>query len=389
MTPIIDGHLDLAWNAVGFERDLTLSIDEINLAEQGCRDNAGRGRGVVSLAEMRRGRIHLCFATLLSRAKPSLPIPPDGAKRISLDHRSAEIAHCDAHSQLAWYELMARRGVMRLVRTAAELEAHWRESLASPESASIGMILVMEGADPVTAPSELEYWFDRGLRQINLVHYGMNRYAAGTGAEGGITTDGRALLRECSRLGVALDLTHLADEAFFQALDAYDGPVLASHQNCRALVPKQRQFSDEQIRLVIERDGVLGVALDSWMLLSGWIAGVTPREAVKLELAADHIDHICQLAGHHRAVAIGTDLDGGYGREQTPIDLDSIADVQQLTNILHGRGYGAEAIDAIFHGNWLCWLRRQLPAGEEGSAANAPPARPTHAVAASQSQFAT
>jgi membrane dipeptidase len=156
--------------------------------------------------------------------------------------------------------------------------------------------------------------------------------------------------------------------------------VLASHQNCRALVPAQRQFSDEQIHLVIRRDGVLGAALDSWMLLPGWKAGVTPREAVKLELAADHIDRVCQLAGHHRAIAIGTDLDGGYGREQAPVDVDSIADVQQLAGNLQRRGYGGEAIDAIFHGNWLRWLRKQLPAGDMGSNADASSARPAHAV---------
>lgn len=362
MIPIIDSHLDLAWNAVGFERDLTLPIEAINADETGCRDSAARGRGVVSLAEMRRGGIRLCFATLLSRSRPSRPLLDEGARRIDLDHRSPLIAHCVAHAQLAWYEQMARQGHMRSIRTTADLDEHWRSVLASPETAPIGMVLAMEGADPVTEPEELDYWFSRGLRQINLVHYGVNRYSAGTGAEGGLTPDGRRLLAECQRLGVALDVTHLADQAFDEALAAYEGPILASHQNCRALVPAQRQFSDDQLRALIERDAVIGIALDSWMLHPQWKTGVTCRSEVKLSNAADHIDHLCQLAGNCQIAAIGTDLDGGYGTEQTPADVNSIADVQALATILDQRGYGADAVAAIFHGNWLRWLRKQLPA---------------------------
>lgn len=364
MIPLIDSHLDLAWNGVSFERDLTLPVDEMNAAEAGCRDSGARGGGVVSLAEMRRGEVLLCFATLLSRSKPSRPLPADGARRIDLDHRSPLIAHCAAHAQLAWYEQMFRQARLRPIRTVADLNAHWNQAVESRETSPIGMVLAMEGADPVTAPEELQYWFERGLRQINLVHYGVNQYAAGTGAEGGLTAAGRRLVQECERLGIALDLTHLADEAFFEALDAYHGPVLASHQNCRALVPAQRQMSDEQLKLLIEREAVIGVAFDSWMLVEGWKIGQTRREAASLELAADHIDHLCQLAGHHFSVGLGTDLDGGYGREQVPVGVDSIADVQKIAAILSTRGYDQEAIAAIFHGNWLRWLRKNLPAAE-------------------------
>lgn len=375
MIPIIDSHLDLAWNAIGFERDLTLPIDVINAEETGCRDSAARGRGVVSLAEMRQGGILLCFATLLSRSRPSRPLLPEGARRIDLDHRSPLIAHCVAHAQLAWYEQMARQGHMRLIRTTDDLDDHWRNVIESPGEAPIGMVLAMEGADPVTEPKELEYWFSRGLRQINLVHYGVNRYSAGTSAEGGLTADGRRLLAECQRLGVALDVTHLADQAFDEALAAYEGPILASHQNCRALVPAQRQFSDDQLRALIARGAVVGVALDSWMLHPRWKTGVTCRSEVKLSNAADHIDHLCQLAGNCQVAAIGTDLDGGYGTEQTPADVNSIADVRMLAEILDRRGYDADAVAAIFHGNWLRWLRKQLPSGSRDAPANAASSR--------------
>lgn len=361
MIPLIDSHLDLAWNGVSFERDLTLPVDEMNSTETGCRDSAARGGGVVSLTEMRRGKTMLCFATLLSRSKPKRPLPTEGAKRIDLDHRSPLVAHCAAHAQLAWYDQMIRLGWLRPIRCVLDLDSHWSELASARPDPPIGMVLVMEGADPITVPEELEYWFGRGLRQINLVHYGVNQYAAGTGVEGGVTREGRRLLRECERLRVALDLTHLADQAFFEAIDAFEGPVLASHQNCRALVPGQRQMNDEQLRLLIERGAVIGVAFDSWMLVDGWNIGQTRREAASLEMVADHIDHICQLAGNHLAVGVGTDLDGGYGREQVPIGVDSIADVQNLAEILTGRGYAQEAIAAIFHANWLAWLRKNLP----------------------------
>lgn len=361
MTPLVDGHLDLAWNAVGFERDLTLPVEVINASERGVRDNPGRGGAVVSLPEMRRGNVALCFATLLARGRTGRTLPAEGPRRVDLDHQSAVVAHCTAHAQLAWYESMQRRGELRLIRTVADLDEHWQTVRGGPLVGPIGMVLAMEGADPVTEPAELEHWFDRGLRQINLVHYGVNRYAAGTGAEGGLTADGRELVRQCERLDVAIDVTHLADQAFFETVDAYRGPVLASHQNCRELVPGQRQFSDEQLRLLIDRGAVIGAALDNWMLHPAWKTGTTPREAVTLDHVADHVDRVCQLAGHHHAAAIGTDLDGGYGREQTPAGVDSIADVQKLAAILADRGYRRDAIDAIFHGNWLRWLHAQLP----------------------------
>jgi membrane dipeptidase len=154
-------------------------------------------------------------------------------------------------------------------------------------------------------------------------------------------------------VGMLLDVTHLADESFWEALDAFGGRVLASHQNCRALVPGDRQFTDEQLRAVIERDGVIGAALDAWMLQPGWVRGETTNVSLTLEAVADHIDHVCQLAGNARHAAIGSDLDGGYGTEQCPRDLDTIADLQRIPDLLCARGYQAPDIAAIMHGNWL------------------------------------
>ena len=201
-------------------------------------------------------------------------------------------------------------------------------------------------------------WWEAGLRILGPAHYGVGRYAGGTGTEVGLTAQGEALLAGMERLGVILDLTHFSDEAFWQALEAYNGPVLASHNNCRALVPHQRQFSDGQLRTIFQRDGVIGVACDAWMLQPGWIVGQSTNERVTLADVVHHIDHICQTAGNSRHAAIGSDLDGGFGREQSPCDLDTIADLQKLAGLLAERGYGDDDVAAIMHGNWLRLVRR-------------------------------
>ncbi|HLV35571.1 MAG TPA: membrane dipeptidase, partial [Spirillospora sp.] len=226
------------------------------------------------------------------------------------------------------------------------------------EPPPLGFVISMESADPILEPEDLEEWYQAGVRLIGPAHYGMGRYAGGTGVEDGLTERGCRLLDEMARLGVILDLTHLSDKSFWQALERFGGPVIASHNNCRALVPHQRQFSDEQIRAIIERDGVIGAAFDDWMLYPGWIKGVTSTREVTLARVVDHIDHVCQLAGSSAHAGIGSDLDGGFGREQSPCDLDTIVDLQKIAGLLRERGYSDADVAAIMHGNWLRLLRR-------------------------------
>jgi membrane dipeptidase len=216
----------------------------------------------------------------------------------------------------------------------------------------------MESADPILQPADMGAWWEAGVRIIGPAHYGPGRYAGGTGTELGFSPEGETLLAEMERAGMILDLTHLSDQAFWQALDRYHGPVAASHNNCRALVPHQRQFDDAQIRAIVARDGVIGAAFDTWMMQFGWVIGSTANPQVSLARIVDHIDHICQIAGSSKHVAIGSDLDGGFGREQSPHDLDTIADLQMLGQLLPQRGYSDEDVAAILHGNWLRLLRR-------------------------------
>jgi membrane dipeptidase len=369
---IIDAHLDLSWNALQWNRDLTRSVYTIRTQEN-TTPGKGRGLGTVAFPEMRQGRVALCVATVLARSTGQ-PAP-------HIDFATPAQSYGIARGQLAYYRGLERQGLVRVVADLATLDQHmaewqqWEREQGTGDrgqgtkssSPPLGFVISMEGADPILAPDQLEEWWGAGLRLLGITHYGPGRYAGGTATELGLTDLGRPLLAEMQRLGVVLDLTHCSDQAFWQALECYGGPVIASHNNCRALVPNQRQFDDDQIRAIVERDGVIGAALDAWMLRPGWSIGERANPAnltVTLADVADHIDHVCQLAGSSRHAAIGSDLDGGFGREQSPQDLDTIADMQKLAGLLAARGYAEADIAAIMHGNWLRLLRRVWGGGQ-------------------------
>jgi membrane dipeptidase len=266
-------------------------------------------------------------------------------------------------AQLAWYRALEEAGEIKMIATRAELETHvtlWENG----DPPTIGCILSLEGADSLITPVEyLDRAYAQGLRAVGLAHYGPGRYAHGTHSEGGLTPLGCQLLTEMDRLGVILDVTHLSDDCFWEALKIFSGPVWASHHNCRALVPHQRQLSDDQIRALIERDAVIGAAMDGWMIVPGWVQGETTSEScnLRLEQLVEHIDHVCQLAGNTRHVGLGSDLDGGFGGEQTPCDLETIADIGKLCDLLQARGWREEDITNFAHANFLRILRRALP----------------------------
>ena len=354
---VIDSHLDLSWNALNWNRDLTLTVPEIRSLEAGM-DQKSRGANTVAFPEMRRGEVAVCLATLLARA--------NSKGKDMLDFRTQEIASAMAQGQLAFYRILESQGQLRMLRDWRSLEGHlqgWRPS--DGHSSPLGFILSMEGADPILSPSQIPTWWEDGLRVVGMAHYGVSAYAHGTGSPGGLTPKGPELLKAMQEAGMILDVTHLADESFWQAVELFNGPVLASHNNCRALVPGDRQFSDDQIRYLIQRDAVIGAAFDAWMLCPGWVIDGPSNPAVNLEAVIDHIEHICQLAGNTRHAAIGSDLDGGFGKEQCPYDLDTIADLQKIPNLLSSRGYRQGDIEAIMYGNWVRFFKRAWTGGSD------------------------
>lgn len=352
---IIDAHLDLAMNALEWNRDLTRTAAEIRLREAGMTDKPDRGKGMVSLKELRKGNVGLVVATQLARYVSKENTLPGW--------HSPEQAWAQTQGQLAWYKAMEERGQMKHITELAALEKHiheWNDRTETNDEAAIGYILSLEGADSLVNISYLEKAYRYGLRAIGPAHYGPGRYAPGTGERGPLTPMGKELLKEMDALNMILDVTHLTDESFGQALSLYKGPVWASHHNCRKLVSGQRQLSDEQIRLLIERGAVIGGVLDAWMLKDGWIKGISDpgQQNIRLEMLIDHYDHICQLAGNCLHVAIGSDLDGMYGKEQSPADMDSIKDLKLLEIKLEDRGFRRLDIERILYRNWLDFLRK-------------------------------
>lgn len=354
MRLIVDAHLDLAWNALQWNRDLQQSVYTLR-TQEGHLKNPGRGQNTVALPELRCGAIGLCFSTLLARST--------GHPEEDVDYPSPTQACAVAQGHLAYYRALAQQGLIRLITNVAELNAHvaeWEQWLAAAQGAPplLGCVISMESADPILAPEQLPAWQQAGVRIIGPAHYGPGRYAGGTGTELGLSPGGVALLTEMQAHGVLLDVTHLSDQAFWQALDHYAGPVLASHNNCRALVRHQRQLDDAQLRALIARGGVIGVVCDNWMLRLGWVKDARDNAPVYLTHVIDQIDYLCQLAGDSQHAGLGSDLDGGFGREQSPADLDTISDLQRIGDLLAERGYAEPDIAAILHGNWVNLLRR-------------------------------
>jgi len=347
---IIDAHLDLSMNALEWNRDLKSSIQEINDREKGLTDKPDRGLATVSLNELRKGNIGLVVATQIARyvdRNSSLP-----------GWNSPEQAWAQTQGQLAYYKALERSGDLRPIRNLPELYMHLETWPTDQQT--IGYILSLEGADSIVSLEYLEMAHEAGLRALGPAHYGPGRYAQGTNATGGIGPKGRELLHKMQELNIILDATHLCDDSFDEAMEHFNGPVWASHHNCRALVNHNRQFTDDQFKELISRGAVIGMPMDAWMMVPKWERGIsTPASmGVTLNTMIDHLTHICELAGNTNHVGLGTDLDGGFGKEQCPSDLETIADLQKIPDLLTARGFSEEDIKKICHQNWLNFLEK-------------------------------
>ena len=351
---IFDCHLDLSMNATDWNRDLTLPIEKIRELEKDLFDKPDRGNATVCLPELIKGNIGLCVATLISRyVKPNNPLP---------GWNSPEQAWAHAQGQLAWYRTMEDREEMIQITDKNSLIKHLEKWNNNSIKKRIGYILSLEGADSIINIDYLHNLYDQGLRAIGPAHYGPGTYAFGTGSSGGIGKKGKELLKEIEKLNLILDVTHLCDQSFRETLDNYNGNLWASHSNTRTVVPDERQFSDDQIKELIKRGAVIGMAFDAWMMIPNWEKGISNPEQKNLliENIVDHIDHICQLTGSSNHIGLGSDLDGGFGKEQCPSDIDTIADLQKLDGILKKRGYSDDDINKIFNKNFIDFLKRVL-----------------------------
>lgn len=365
MTFLIDGHEDLAYNALSFNRDYRKSAAETRALEATTDTPALTGDTLLGWPDYQRGQVAVVFSTLFlaprrhaSGAWDKLVFDdPAGAHRLNM-------------SQLAYYRRLAEDhpDEFRLIRSRNDLHevlTPWQsQSIATaPANHPVGLVPLMEGAEGLRDLAELEEWWQNGLRFLGPVWAG-TRWCGGTFEKGGFTREGFELVEVMAGLGYTLDLSHMTEQSTLEALDRYDGTVIASHANARRLVrgaTGERHLTDETIRRLIERDGVMGVIPFNRFLIREWKPG-DPRQDVRLEHLAAHIDHICQLAGDSRHAAIGTDFDGGFGWPEVPYEIDTIADLQKLEGLLLQRGYQQDEVQLIFNGNWQRILERSLPA---------------------------
>jgi membrane dipeptidase len=348
---IVDAHEDIAFNALAMQRDFTESVATTRAREGAQAENIA----TLGLPEQLAGGVGIVFGTLFVLPADTMALAQ------SLVYRTAEEASQQAQQQLAIYRRLAEHPQITLIQTRADLAgvlAGWDR--AAPQ---LGIVVLMEGADPIRAPAEAADWYADGVRLVGPAWASGSRYCNGNDAPGPLSGDGRSLMREMSRARLTLDLSHMADASFWEALDLFDGTVIASHANCRALVPgpnENRHLSNAMIKGLVERDGVIGVVLYNRFLDSSW----TPKrgkDAVGLDLVVRHIDHICQLAGDARHVAIGSDFDGGFGSEAIPRELDTVADLPRLADALRRHGFAEDDVAAVMGRNWLRKLETLLP----------------------------
>jgi len=348
---IVDAHEDIAWNVLALGRDVRRSALETRRLEVGTDAPERNGICMVGLPEWLEGNVALVFGTVY--VAPS----QRGRRTGPQVYTNAEEAHALGQKQLDVYHRLADRDErLALVGTQDELDRvldSWEG-----ESPTVGLVPLMEGADPIREPAEAEAWFERGIRLIGPSWKAGTRYAGGDASGGRLTDAGRELLDVMADLGMVLDVSHLAEASFYEAVGRFEGPVVATHANPRALVPGARQLSDEMIQRLAERDGVIGIVPANAFLRPDWR---TTRPTLDDVVAA--VDHVCQVVGDAAHVGLGSDFDGGFGADDTPTELDTVADLKRVGPALTEAGYGEEHVAAILGGNWLRVLENALPEG--------------------------
>ncbi len=362
---LIDAHEDIANNILGMKRDYLVSAEEGRRLEDNSREVEAFGQRLLGWPDYQQGRVALVFGTLFATPKEWQEYDWD-----LQTFESADEAYGLAAAQLQVYHRLADEhpDKFQLVKTQKDLDrviGDWSDaSHRTPRNEHpVGIVPLMEGADGIRSSSDLEHFWQQGLRIIGPVWAG-NRFCGGSREAGPLTDEGRKLLSQMAAMGYCLDVSHMSSQALLQALDQYTAQVIASHANCRALLTgtaSERNLTDEAIRNLVERGAVIGVVPFNNFLDPNWVKH-GPRKQVGLTKLIDHIDHICQLAGNSAHVGIGSDFDGGFGLEDVPWEIGSIADLQRLESMLSEKGYNDNDITAIFHGNWLNILNLVLSA---------------------------
>jgi membrane dipeptidase len=353
---IVDAHEDIAYNALAFGRDYRKPAWETRRLED-ANDERPNGIATLGLPDSLLGRVAVVFSTIFVAPPAKTPVPWD-----TLVYTNPQEAYKLGLQQMDYYNRLADESErVDLIRTAAELDAvleTWAEGKEIHEHHQ-GLVILMENAEPIIEPRQFEEWYARGIRIVGPAWQG-TRYCGGTGQPGPLTSLGRELLEVMASFNAVLDLSHMAEDAYLEAVDRYEGVIIASHSNPRRFRSTDRHLSDEMIRRLAERDGVMGIVMFNQFLSDDYHKG-DPKSKLPMSVPLDAIDYICQLTGSANHVGIGTDFDGGFGAESIPDGLDTVADLWSLGAALRARGYAEDDVAKILGGNMLRKLREALP----------------------------
>lgn len=357
---LVDSHEDLAWNMLSFGRDYTLAAAETRKRETGMLARQVNDDTLLGWPDYQRGRVGVVFSTLF--ASPERHKLGEWDKQC---YASDEEAQQRYSMQLDAYDRLVDEhpAMFQKVETCDGLQsimAHWQRT--DTEEHPVGLVVLMEGAEGVREPGELEDWYRRGVRIIGPAWVG-TRYCGGTHEPGGLTKEGYALLERMAEFHLTLDISHMDEKAALQALDSYTGTVIASHANALALLKgtdSNRHLTDRVLQGLLERDSVIGIVPANSFLRPDW-REIGGRLAVTLEYYVAQMDYVCQMAGNAHHVGIGTDFDGGFGLQSVPIDIDTISDIRKIIPILAQKGYTEAETAAILGNNWLVHLQNTLP----------------------------
>lgn len=363
MSIIVDAHADIAYNMLKYGRNYMRSAAETRQLEIGSATVIDNEDCIIGWPDYQRGQVAVIFSTLYAT-----PARWSTSENKSQVYKTFDEAHQFYREQLLTYHRMTDSAPdkFRLIASSRDLDLildHWQNPSPGESGHPVGMVVLMEGAECIRNLSELDEWYELGVRLIGPAWVG-TRYCGGWNEPGPLTDDGRKLLSAMADHNFVLDLSHMDEQAAVEALDIYRGPIVGTHGNCLSLMPNSnsnRHFSDRIIEGIVERDGVVGVVPYNAYLKAGWTVGKNERAEVPLRYVADHIDHICQIAGDALHAGIGSDFDGGFGLQSVPPEIDTVADLQKLVSLLQIRGYHETDIDNIFSGNWLARLKRDLP----------------------------
>lgn len=355
-----DAHLDLATLAV-LGRDMTSP----SLATCGGPFQPA----AVTLTSLAEANVRAFLGTIFTES--------DGTDAVGYVAGDAESAHAAGLRQLRTYQRWAGMGIVELGAfghagytslDGASAEKEVREYrvvgvLGEKPPAKCGIL--MECADPIRTPEELTWWTDRGVVAIGLAWARGSRYAGGNSqiggkSQGGLTAIGRELVALMDKEGIIHDQAHLSDRATKDLLETTNAPVIASHSNCRSVADPtgsvERHLTDDTIREIARRGGVIGLNLFSKFLVPGVLKnGTTPGEKSRratINEALAHVEHVCEVVGHRHCVGLGSDCDGGLTANDLPQGIDSPSGYELLAEGLRDRGWNDEAIEGFAFGNW-------------------------------------